>query len=59
MDKSPWISTADQFPPDDVCWVLVYSTETGFGIESPDDFDATITHWMPIPPLPVAGEAAE
>lgn len=54
--SSPWISTADRLPPDDDAWVLIYSTESGFGIESPDDIDATVTHWMPIPPLPSSTE---
>ena len=59
MDKSPWISTADQFPPDDAGVVFIHSYESGFGAEWADDIDGTVTHWMPIPPLPVAGETAE
>lgn len=51
---SPWIAVADRAPPPEAGWVLVHSTESGYGIECADDIDCTVTHWMPIPDLPGA-----
>ena len=54
--KNPWISVEEQLPPDlhknvllkvDNCGVLI-----GLGLNIREN-DLKITHWMPIPKLPI------
>ena len=62
--ESPWISVDDDrkpVMPDGERWiyVVVYDVYRHLHIEQywfAGDFDATTTHWLPIPPLEVVSD---